>query len=369
MRDLEALVLANIQSPNVGNGALVTGTLNSISQGKPEIKIHPKLYSWDQVTFNDSIFPEDFFVKTNESELLFIPGAVTFNGRLDHQRGGSRLNFNVSDLEKIKVPIIAQGLSYRFWNENDYPNKNQLSETISYLNSKNTCLIGLRNDGTKEWLEETLGEQLDNMPECPDPGFFVGSPRLGETGKDLFISVNYEDNLSRYKDPLHLENTLNTLVKCCEIFTKNTNEKVVFVPHSFEDYEMILLISKRLKPGTLHKKIRVLSIPGYENHMSIYDSYRTARAVVAMRVHSLSPALGMRIPTFVISTQKRMTTYMKKIKLENQITEINDENLWNKCENFLEDIIAEKFNFVNQDLAISEQRKLVMEFYEKARFI
>ena len=369
MRDIEALVLANIQSPNVGNGALVTGTLNSISEGKPELKILPKLYSWDQITFKESIFPEDFFTRTNESQLLLIPGAVTFNGRFDHQRGGSRLNFNVADIEKIKVPIIAQGLSYRFWNENVYPNLNELSETFSYLNSKRNCLIGLRNDGSKEWLEETVGKQLDNMPECPDPGFFVGTPRFGEIGKDLFISVNYEDSLNRYKDQLHLENTLNALVNCCEIFTANTNEKVVFVPHSFEDYEMIILICKRLKPGTLHKRIRVLSIPGFENHMSIYDSYRTARAVIAMRIHSLSPAVGMRIPTFVISTQKRMTTYMKKIKLGNQITEINDESLWNKCEKFLEAIIIEKFNFVDQDLAISQQKNQVMEFYAKAQFI
>ena len=83
MREIEALVLANIQSPNVGNGALVTGTLNSISTVNPKNSISPSFYSWDQVTFADSIFRHDFYEKVNESQLLLIPGAVTFNGMFE----------------------------------------------------------------------------------------------------------------------------------------------------------------------------------------------------------------------------------------------------------------------------------------------
>ena len=369
MREIDALVLANIQSPNVGNGALVTGTLNSISMVNPGNTISPSYYSWDQVTFEDSIFPDDFYQKVNKSDLLLIPGAVTFNGREDHKKGGSRLNFTIQDLEKIKVPIIAQGLSYRFWSDGIYPNKDQLTQTFSHLNSRDNCLIGLRNDGTKEWLENLLGKEMTNMPECPDPGFFVGSPRLNDSGKDLFISVNYEDNVNRYKDPQKLERIIQTLVSCCEIFTENTNEKIVFVPHSFEDYEMILMICKRLKVGVLHKKVRVLSMPGFENHMQIYNLYRSARAVIAMRVHSLSPSLGMRIPTFVISTQKRMKTYMINLKLENQVVELDDENIWKMCESFVVSVMTERFNFSDQDRAIIGEKKNVTEFYEKAQFI
>ena len=369
MREIEALVLANIQSPNVGNGALVTGTLNSISTVNPKNSISPSFYSWDQVTFADSIFRHDFYEKVNESQLLLIPGAVTFNGREDHKKGGSRLNFTEQDLDKIRVPIIAQGLSYRFWSDGIYPNKHQLLQTMSYLNSRDNCLIGLRNDGTKAWLENLLGEEMTNMPECPDPGFFVGSPRFNDLGKDLFISVNYEDSINRYKDSNNLEQIIKTLVSCCEIFAENTNEKIVFVPHSFEDYEMILMVCKRLKVGVLHKKVRVLSMPGFEDHMQIYNHYHGARAVIAMRVHSLSPSLGMRLPTLVISTQNRMKTYMSNLKLERQIVELDDQNIVKKCESFLEKVMSEKFNFEDQDRAIIEQKNKVVEFYEKAQFL
>ncbi|QLL24338.1 polysaccharide pyruvyl transferase family protein [Actinobacteria bacterium IMCC26103] len=369
MRKIEALVLANIQSPNVGNGALVTGTLNSISIVNPKNKISPSFYSWDQVTFADSIFRDDFYQKVNESELLLIPGAVTFNGREDHKKGGSRLNFTAQDLDKIRVPIIAHGLSYRFWSDGIYPNKDQLLQTLSYLNSRDDCLIGLRNDGTKAWLENLLGEEMENMPECPDPGFFVCSPRFNDLGKDLFISVNYEDSVNRYKDPKKLERIIQTLVGCCEIFAENINEKIVFVPHSFEDYEMILMVCKRLKVGVLHKKVRVLSMPGFEDHMQIYNHYHGARAVIAMRVHSLSPSLGMRIPTLVISTQNRMKTYMSNLKLEKQIVELNDENISKKCESFLDNVMTERFNFSDQDRAIIGEKNKLSEFYEKAQFI
>lgn len=369
MREIKALILANIQSPNVGNGALVTGTLNSISIVNTQISISPSFYSWDEVTFADSIFKEDFYRKVNESELLLIPGAVTFNGRVDHKKGGSRLNFTTQDLEKIKVPIIAQGLSYRFWSGGLYPNKDSLLQTLSYLNSRENCLIGLRNDGTKAWLEQLLEEEMTNMPECPDPGFFVGSPRFNDLGKDLYISVNYEDSINRYSDPKKLEIIIQTLVRCCEIFTENTNEKIVFVPHSFEDYEMILMVCNRLKVGILHKKVRVLSMPGFENHMQIYRCYESARAVIAMRVHSMSPSLGMRLPTLVISTQNRMKTYMSNLKLEEQVVELEDENISDKCESFIESVITESFNFGALDQAIIEEKKKIVEFYEKAQFI
>ena len=110
-------------------------------------------------------------------------------------------------------------------------------------------------------------------------------------------------------------------------------------------------------------------MPGFEDHMQIYNHYHGARAVIAMRVHSLSPSLGMRLPTLVISTQNRMKTYMSNLKLERQIVELDDQNIVKKCESFLEKVMSEKFNFEDQDRAIIEQKNKVVEFYEKAQFL
>jgi len=366
---LKSLVLANIRSPNVGNGALVTGTINSFIKSKPGYQLHPELYSWDDITFSNSVFPETFFQKLQDFQLLLIPGAVTFNGRADHTRGGSRLNLNIDELNKIKVPVVAQGLSYRHWRNDLYPNLKALTEFLSEINSNDRFLIGLRNDGTKTWLQETTGVELNNLPECPDPGFFVCPPRYNEVGRNLFISVNFEDSKERYQNLESLGNLTKALAESCELFCRNTDEQVVFVPHSFEDYEMILMICSILKPKTLHQRVRVLSLPGFENHMSIYEEYRNARAVVAMRIHSLSPALGMRIPTMVISTQQRMSVYMKNLNLANQLTAYDSSDLMEACITFINEIVDGSFNFERQDLAIVEQVQLAEKFYEKAKFL
>jgi hypothetical protein len=365
-----ALVLANLRSPNVGNGALVSGTINSLNQSFPHKKFNYSYYAWDDVTFSNSIFPEDFYISVNRRDLLIVPGAVTFNGKIDHSRGGSRLNFTVDDLERIKCPLLLQGLSYRYWSTEPYPNVEKLRQLIDYLMLRPNCAFGVRNDGTKEWLTEVTKMNLDALTEVPDPGLFTLSPReRSKRGENLFVSVNYEDAECRYSSTSDLENILEGISIACERFASDTTENIVFVPHSFEDYEMMLLVFKRLKPRTLHQRVRILGMPSFDSHMEIYRAYESARAVISMRVHSMSPSLGLGVPTMVISSQQRLTKYMENLGLKNQVIEMSSPNLGVSLLEFIDEARSGHFQIDETYTAIENQQKLTTQFHLANSFL
>lgn len=365
-----ALVLANLRSPNVGNGALVSGTINSLKFSFPHKKFDYSYYAWDDVTFSDSIFPEGFYKNVNQRDFLIVPGAVTFNGKSDHSRGGCRLNFTVDDLERIKCPMLLQGLSYRYWSTKPYPNVEKLRQLVDYLMVRPNCAFGVRNDGTKEWLTEVTKMNLDSLTEVPDPGLFTLSPRERSIqGENLFISVNYEDAESRYSSPSDLENILEGIRLACEQFVSTSTENIVFVPHSFEDYDMMLLLFKRLKSRTLHQRVRILGMPSFNSHLEIYRAYESARAVISMRVHSMSPSLGMGVPTIVISTQQRLTKYMENLGLRKQVVEMDSPRLGLSLLEFIDEIGFGIFQIEETYTVIENQRNLTTKFHLENGFL
>ena len=198
--DKKILFLTNARSPNPGNWALFEGTKNLIGNFVHE-RFKTEIFAWDDITFQDSIFPESFFEQVNQAQLLWIIGAVTFNGRKEHSLGGSRFNLDSRQLDKIKIPMVLGGVSYRFWEHQRYFNKEALVKATSYLLERDNCVYGVRNDGTKPWLETIVNFSSKRILEFPDPGFFALDSLKFENHmpKGLILSLNNEDASSRFQ--------------------------------------------------------------------------------------------------------------------------------------------------------------------------
>lgn len=310
-------LLGNTKSPNPGNWALIQGTKNLIEHFYKKSVLYDPI-SWDDITFSNSLFDNAFFKRVNNSDLLWVTGAVTFNGREDHLRGGSRLNLSPKDLMKIKKPLIIGGVSYRFWGRK-YPNLDALKNTMNFLSKSDHCLVGCRNDGTKAWLEDLLGEELSNVLEFPDPGFFsldiFKSDKNLRAPTGLLISMNNEDSEDRFKTNSIRTGLILAVQQACLRFWDLYDEAVMFAPHSFEDYELILEVLNRLPKRRVHQNVKILPLLIGQEAINFYKYYIGVRAVLASRVHSISPSLGIGNRVVVISSQKRVETYVENIGL------------------------------------------------------
>lgn len=322
---LKVALLTNANSPNPGNWALTNGTKNLLKNHFGKDTSFTTI-AWDDITFGNSIFDDSFFTQVNECDLFWVVGAVTFNGRAEHTRGGCRLNFSYEDLERIKVPIVLGGVSYRHWPNQEYHNAELLYQLLENLTSRSKCLVGIRNDDTSKWLRRTIGFNSAKTVEFPDPGFFALSHKQlrFENNHHLTVSMNNEDRESRFINDSNLEEFNNTIILLCNEFWKTFDELVKFAPHSFEDFRLFESVFSCLPKQKLHQQTNVLPIFSGNRVLDFYLEYSRSRLVLASRVHSMSPSIGMGVPTMVLSSQSRISEYMKKIGLQRYLIEFND---------------------------------------------
>ncbi|MCK5222444.1 MAG: hypothetical protein KAR14_12740, partial [Candidatus Aminicenantes bacterium] len=79
-KNLKLVHLANFNSVNVGNGALVTGLENLIDEDFDR-DIQWVREAWDDYTFGFKFFDEKFVEFINQHDGLIINGAVAIHGR------------------------------------------------------------------------------------------------------------------------------------------------------------------------------------------------------------------------------------------------------------------------------------------------
>jgi polysaccharide pyruvyl transferase WcaK-like protein len=92
----------------------------------------------------------------------------------------------------------------------------------------------------------------------------------------------------------------------------------------------------------------VLGLPRFENAESIYEVYENASLVIASRVHSMSPALGMKIPVIVITTQDRLTHFMREMGLGMLVLDYSEKDLIHKLKHMTNQILSSDKTYVDE---------------------
>ena len=324
--------LANFNSTNIGNGALIHG-LESAIQEDFETLIEWSRESWDDYTFKKIDFDRQFLERVNSSDGLIVGGAVTFNGRDYNSRTGTRFELPFDLWSEITVPVVFYGLSYRHWPGQQYHHLDRLIETIERILRADNMLFSVRNDGTKAWLKQLTGIDSSEIIEIPDPALYVqplkgvAYPELVENQNNVMISFNDEDSEWRFNEGLSIENELNysrdyvvgELVTAVErLSEKYEDMNFILVPHYYDDYRMITDFLDRLKPQIAHQRMVSTGLARVKDTKWFYGRYASSDLAISMRVHSMSPCIGMGTPTIAFTTQDRMTNFMSDIGLGDQ---------------------------------------------------
>jgi polysaccharide pyruvyl transferase WcaK-like protein len=358
---MKIIHLANWNSTNIGNGALIYGTQRLIEEDFKD-KVYFIEEAWDDYTFGLKKFDEEFVeLVNNTSDALLINGAVTMNAfRKFNKNTGMRFDLPLGLWSKIKKPIIFYGISYRSWPFQEYPNKEALIKTINYILTNKKIFFGVRNDGTKEWIEKVLGIKSSKIYEVPDPGLFVPVldttyPELDSNKKNIIIAFNGEDPIYRFATPKYkflwniLRKTFNTditesifnkiklykiersrIVKEIAIVVENLankyNTQFILVPHYLDDYGMIDEFINIVNERVAHQLTVSTGLLKVKDTKLFYGRYKKADLAISMRVHSMSPSIGLGIPVIPITSQGRMRNFLKKIQLPDIGVEASENN-------------------------------------------
>ncbi|MBU6176803.1 MAG: polysaccharide pyruvyl transferase family protein [Bacteroidetes bacterium] len=366
---IELLHLANFNSTNVGNGALIQGLEYTLENDFP-IEIAWRREAWDDYTFGKLDFDVEFVNKVNKANGLIVGGAVAFNGRDYNSRTGTRFELPFELWDLIKKPIIFYGLSYRCWPGQIYHHADKLKRMIEKCLSSKNIIFSVRNDGTKKWLSALTGFNLDGVVEVPDSAVFVQAkidkyPEIRSGACNIIVSLNDEDSAFRYDGNLNRsrDTLLKNIANVLERLAKKYSINIILCPHYFDDLRMIGDLIDKMKPQLAHQNIVTVGTSRVDNTSYFYGRYLSADLAISMRVHSMSPCIGLGVPMIAITTQERMTDFLESLDLGEQAVNAFASDLEEKLFNRLVYTIDNKLKVQNQfKNACKELREQTYQF-------
>lgn len=314
--------LANFHSTNIGNGALIHGTEKVMAEDV-DPSVQWTRAAWDDYTFGLKTFDEEFVRLVNAHDGLIIGGAVAINGRAYLTHTGMRVDLPLPLWEKIEKPVIVHGISYRHWKGQPFHHLDKLKSWVEMCLGNPRILLGVRNDGTREWLSEMLhlGDKADRLALVPDPALFVTPatdityPELATDRPNVLLSFNDEDSEFRYANAEQRQRVIRGLAETAERLSKDFNARIVLVPHYFDDYRMLTDFVAACPPRFAHQSLVSTGLLKVDQAAYFYGRYAQADLALSMRVHSMSPSIGLSTPMVPVVTQDRMTEFLQEAGL------------------------------------------------------
>jgi polysaccharide pyruvyl transferase WcaK-like protein len=307
--------LVNARSANVGNGALADGAELVLSE---DLK-HPAVFrreAWDDYTFGVKPFDACFVDLINAADAMIVGGAVALNGQPYYPNAGMRFDLPPELWSRIRRPIVFYGLSHRHWAQRPYHHADKLKWALTHILERDDMLLALRNDGTREWLQETLGFASDRLHIVPDPGVFVPADRDGiyhefaDGRLNVIIAFNDEDRDQRFGAPEVRMRIITGIARAVERMLAEWDANVVIIPHYFDDFRMIADFIDICRPQLAHQNMISAGLAGLTGSRHFYGRYLKADIAISMRVHSMSPCIGLGVPMIPLVTQARMTDFL-----------------------------------------------------------
>lgn len=358
---LRLVHLANCNSTNIGNGALIHGVERVLNEDlQPNITFLRE--PWDDYTFGFKRFDREFVDFVNDkSDGLIVGAAVTLDGRPYHKNAGMRFDLPFELWSRFTKPIVFYGISYRVWPYQRYYNLEKFKRAMDSILNNKRILFSVRNDGTKGWLENILGYKSDNVLTVPDPGLYVPvkdswHAELAGGKINVLISLNNEDEVYRYGGVLresawrllapviherHLvkgwkyvpgwkhrkQQFLQGLARTLDMLLKDWDLNVILCPHYFDDYTIMQEFIAECSLAVPHRDIISTGLLRVPEADFFYDRYAKADLVLSMRVHSMSPAIGLGTPTVALVSQPRMAEFIKQAGLQKYLIDVFDPDL------------------------------------------
>ncbi|OEJ63836.1 polysaccharide pyruvyl transferase family protein [Magnetovibrio blakemorei] len=366
---LSLLHLVNKRSANVGNGALTEGTESVINE---DFQNHIKWtrLAWDDYTFGVKKFDREFINLINDhSDGMIVGGAVAINGREFYGDAGMRFNLPKELWSEIRQPLIFYGISYRHWENQPYHHQDKLLWVLDFILNSDNMTLAFRNDGTREWLSSKFGFSSNKIDVIPDPGVFVQAdsngyyPDLKDDRLNVLLAFNDEDSNYRYYTPGSRQKMLEGIVVAVERMLATHKVNLILVPHYFDDLRMIADFIDLCKPVLAHQHMISTELGRISSSHHFYGRYLKADLIISMRVHSMSPSIGLGVPMIPLTTQDRMTDFLDGIGIGDLNIDAFDDNLSNNLTAAIEKTLANPSVIRDRFIGARQKMRLQMKAF------
>lgn len=274
------------------------------------LEIREFYQSWGLRKFND-----EFVNYANQFDLLVFGGGNFFELCWDYSATGTTIDLSNEMLDKIRVPILFNGMGIddKKGNVSEY-NIQKFKQFLNYLIYTKNAFISVRNDGSKEIAEKYYDEYLTNhIYKIPDGGFFA-HPRAYThieipEGRKI-ISINLAGDAPNIRFSTDGSDGRITELEFVEEFATYVNQileldleiHLVFVPHIMKDYSIIMNVMNYIKD--IYVRTRISVAPCVNGTITegdyLIDIYRKSIISIGMRYHANICSIAVNTPSIGI---------------------------------------------------------------------
>jgi len=358
------------RSINIGDGA-VHYVLDDVLFSNQNFNV-TKIDSLDYRGLKESELDEDFF---NNYDLTVIGGGGMIDGGKSHTKSGIAFPVSPEDVVSTKNKFAIVGIGHNLFQNQEFHNKNALINLIKSF-EKRQFPFYVRNDGSLLRLKEELNDELSNVEEILDPGFFIGK-NLKNTKSDKKVTIGIQlanDNLDKrlaYKNNSfskfsYKKNNENTFIDIVSNLIEKINTQLdcnfLFLPHISKDIELSGKVINSLNNETARKKAFISRTYHPDNVLSFFQQYKECNFNIVMRGHGAICSTGMEIPTLALSTHNKVEGFMNEMDLNDYSLRLNNFDI-----NYVSDFVLQN---INSDELFSNQLKnkkqiLEQDFFDK----
>lgn len=308
---IRALQVASFDG-NIGDIANHTGFRQSIKKHSENLVEFENLemrnfyQNWGIMRFDDS-----FVELANKYDLLIFGGGGFFQTNVINSSTGVTIDLSPEVLSKIKSPILFNCLGIGESNTSIKQCEDKFGKFLKYLTDSCQYMVTVRNDNSYEQIKKLYGEELQKkILKVPDGGFFckpISFPHaeISKGYKNIAINVACDRSDIRYPGGNYLsqEEFVNEFSEyCIRVLKTREDTKIIFVPHIYSDYEILMKIIQKIPDRYVRIRICCAAcLNGREtNGLNNFDIYQNADLVVGMRYHANVVSIGMNVPTLGI---------------------------------------------------------------------
>ena len=307
---------------NFGDYALGVGVRNIFTKYS-RYQCLFKLFDTHTTVFNASRIRE----LNDTADMLLVGGG----GLIHTCRGRNSWMFQMHTnlVRCLRVPTIFYALGY-----NVFPGEADVStavlDNLRALKEK-AVSFSVRNDGSRERLA-SLG--ID-VPEVPDPGFFVDGDYARPAVDQPYVVIQLVNDMTKYREfdesvlLKGLSETVNYLLE--------RGYTIVLAPHVRKDIELC----QKLIEAVQHERFfmwDLFQMLRDEHTLTGLAYYKHASFVIGMRGHAQICAIGMKTPVISILNVKKNLGLLEKLNVPPLAVRGDDLHLNGKLQDLVREV-------------------------------
>jgi len=299
-----------------------------------------------ETNLQGTVFNEYFIDVINRNyDLLVIGGGGIIHGA--HWPNGWFWLIDKENISKIRIPFIVYGVGYNYFkDEQGIPphGVEHLKETLAHA-----AYFSIRNDGSYERLKDQTG--ID-VPEIPDPGFFVHLNTYYERPeKEPYVILQLANDKPEFR--FGKGDEYSNFVENIRAVVRSISPryKVILAPHVLADVSL----SEEVAQGLDNTQVWDFGKYAFDHSDKAVAWYQYAEYALAMRGHGQIVPICFNVPVISLENHPKHRGLMEKLGLADYNISVQDPHFVNNCTALVRQLEANK-DALQQQLKSINQR-------------